>query len=193
MLMSTLFSLGGLPTHPQNPHSWRTTFSLLNDGNASMPERVKRPNPWRKMMMIMHFSPFPCYLVLRSLKHKHASQFDSVLCAYSSRHSASSTCHILSVCFISLSDCTKFYTFHIPLAELALLSRFLIRIIRLRYPVQIGSPVSHIYILPPIRRAHAIFFFHLLPSKKRESRSCAHLKYSGIKSRLILKIRDLMG
>jgi hypothetical protein len=22
-----------------------------NDGNASMPEKVKRPNPWRKMMM----------------------------------------------------------------------------------------------------------------------------------------------
>ena len=22
-----------------------------NDGNASMPEEVKRPNPWRKMMM----------------------------------------------------------------------------------------------------------------------------------------------
>jgi hypothetical protein len=22
-----------------------------NDGNASMPEQVKRPNPWRKMMM----------------------------------------------------------------------------------------------------------------------------------------------
>jgi hypothetical protein len=22
------------------------------DGNASMPEQVKRPNPWRKMMMI---------------------------------------------------------------------------------------------------------------------------------------------
>ena len=27
--MSTLFSLGGLPAHPQNPHSWRTSFSLL--------------------------------------------------------------------------------------------------------------------------------------------------------------------
>ena len=26
--MSTLFSLGGLPTHPQNPHSWRTSLSL---------------------------------------------------------------------------------------------------------------------------------------------------------------------
>jgi hypothetical protein len=23
-----------------------------NDGNASMPEHVKRPNPWRKMMMM---------------------------------------------------------------------------------------------------------------------------------------------
>jgi hypothetical protein len=24
-----------------------------NDGNASMPEQVKRPNPWRKLMMMM--------------------------------------------------------------------------------------------------------------------------------------------
>jgi hypothetical protein len=24
-----------------------------NDGNASMPEQVKRPHPWRKMMMMM--------------------------------------------------------------------------------------------------------------------------------------------
>jgi len=24
-----------------------------NDGNASMPEEVKRPNPWRKMMMMI--------------------------------------------------------------------------------------------------------------------------------------------
>ena len=23
-----------------------------NDGNASMPERVKRPNPWRRMMIM---------------------------------------------------------------------------------------------------------------------------------------------
>jgi hypothetical protein len=36
-----------------------------NDGNASMPERVKRPNPWRKkkkkmmrMMMLLHTSTF---------------------------------------------------------------------------------------------------------------------------------------
>jgi len=27
--------------------------ALGNDGNASMPERVKRPNPWRKMMMML--------------------------------------------------------------------------------------------------------------------------------------------
>ena len=24
-----------------------------NDGNASMPEQVRRPNPWSKMMMMM--------------------------------------------------------------------------------------------------------------------------------------------
>jgi hypothetical protein len=27
--------------------------ALGKDGNTSMPERVKRPNPWRKMMMMM--------------------------------------------------------------------------------------------------------------------------------------------
>jgi hypothetical protein len=27
--------------------------ALGNDGNASMPEQVKRPNAWRKMMMMM--------------------------------------------------------------------------------------------------------------------------------------------
>jgi hypothetical protein len=26
-----------------------------NDGNASMPEKVKRPKPWRKMMMTIGF------------------------------------------------------------------------------------------------------------------------------------------
>src|SRR5215468_3300304 len=106
LLMSALFSLGGLPARPQNPHTWRTSLSLLvwlltyvlsglggptrntntnktgstiskewttpdsqntpsstnlegeeivgapgNDGDASMPEQVKRPNPWRKRMI----------------------------------------------------------------------------------------------------------------------------------------------
>ena len=27
--------------------------ALGNDGNASMPEQVNRPNPWKKMMMLM--------------------------------------------------------------------------------------------------------------------------------------------
>jgi len=26
-----------------------------NDGNASMPEQVKRPNPWRKMIMMIFY------------------------------------------------------------------------------------------------------------------------------------------
>jgi len=34
-----------------------------NDGNASMPEQVKRPNPWRKkMMMMMNFFNKICRL-----------------------------------------------------------------------------------------------------------------------------------
>jgi hypothetical protein len=27
--------------------------ALGNDGKASMPEKVKRPNPWREMIMMM--------------------------------------------------------------------------------------------------------------------------------------------
>jgi hypothetical protein len=35
------------------------------DGNASMPEQVKRPNPWKKMMMMMiavTIAPLPTQL-----------------------------------------------------------------------------------------------------------------------------------
>jgi len=32
-----------------------------NHGNASMPEQIKRPNPWRKMMMMRMTSYFPIY------------------------------------------------------------------------------------------------------------------------------------
>ena len=31
-----------------------------NDGNASMPEQVKRPNPWRKMMMMIYMCVCVC-------------------------------------------------------------------------------------------------------------------------------------
>jgi hypothetical protein len=33
------------------------------DGNASMPEQVKRPNPWRKMMMMMMTVRYPLFSV----------------------------------------------------------------------------------------------------------------------------------
>ena len=33
-----------------------------NDGNASMPEQVKRPNPWRKMMMMV--------MMMMTISHK---------------------------------------------------------------------------------------------------------------------------
>jgi hypothetical protein len=44
------------------------------DGNASIPEQVKRPNPWRKMMMVM-MSTFRKYvekiqILLKSDKNK---------------------------------------------------------------------------------------------------------------------------
>jgi hypothetical protein len=36
-----------------NPEEEEIVDAPENDGNASMPEQVKRPNPWRKMMMMM--------------------------------------------------------------------------------------------------------------------------------------------
>ena len=46
------------------------------DGNASMPEQVKRPNPWRKMMMMMtmivHLVGF---IIRRSNYTSHVTDF----------------------------------------------------------------------------------------------------------------------
>jgi len=36
-----------------NPEDEDLVDALGNEGNASMPEQVKRLNPWRKMMMMM--------------------------------------------------------------------------------------------------------------------------------------------
>ena len=43
-----------LPNMPSttNPKYKEIVDAPGNDGNMSMPEQVKRPNPWRKMMMI---------------------------------------------------------------------------------------------------------------------------------------------
>jgi len=38
---------------PTNPGEEGIADAPGNDGNASMPEQVKRPNPWRKMVMKM--------------------------------------------------------------------------------------------------------------------------------------------
>jgi len=35
-----------------NPEGEEIVDALGNDGSALMPEQVKRPNPWRKMMMM---------------------------------------------------------------------------------------------------------------------------------------------
>jgi len=42
-----------------------------NDGNASMPEQVKRPNPWRKMMMI--YGKWQIKVVRRTKAALHAA------------------------------------------------------------------------------------------------------------------------
>jgi hypothetical protein len=36
-----------------NPEKEEIVDVPENDGNASMPEQVKRPNPWKKMMIMM--------------------------------------------------------------------------------------------------------------------------------------------
>jgi hypothetical protein len=36
----------------QNLEEEEIVDALGNDGNASMPEQINRPNPWRKMMMM---------------------------------------------------------------------------------------------------------------------------------------------
>jgi len=38
-----------------------------NDGNASMPEQVRRPNPWRKMMMAIAFVFTNCSVAVTTL------------------------------------------------------------------------------------------------------------------------------
>ena len=45
-----------LPKHALNnkPQGKRIVDAPGNDGNASIPEQVKRPNPWRKMMMTVY-------------------------------------------------------------------------------------------------------------------------------------------
>ena len=44
-----------LPKHTLNykPRGRRIVADPGNDGNASMPEQVKRPNPWRKIIIII--------------------------------------------------------------------------------------------------------------------------------------------
>jgi len=39
---------------PTNPEEEGMADAPGNDGDASMPEQVKRPNPWRNMMMMLN-------------------------------------------------------------------------------------------------------------------------------------------
>ena len=47
-----------------------------NGGNASMPEQVKRPNPWRKMMMMMMMMIITIYNHQTILYSTHVQYFD---------------------------------------------------------------------------------------------------------------------
>jgi len=52
--MSTLFS------STTNLEEEETVDAQGNDGNASISEQVKRPNPWMMMMMMINFINTPC-------------------------------------------------------------------------------------------------------------------------------------
>jgi hypothetical protein len=56
-----------LPKHALNyqPGGRRDLGCPTIDGNASMPEQVKRPNEWMVMMMIMIFVPLLCKAISR--------------------------------------------------------------------------------------------------------------------------------
>jgi len=49
---------------PSNTHLEEEEIvdDLGNDGNASMPEQVTRPNLWRKIMMMMTIQELLCHL-----------------------------------------------------------------------------------------------------------------------------------
>jgi hypothetical protein len=46
-----------------NPEDEAMADAPGKDGNASMPEQVKRPNPWRKMMMMITITVFVPFIV----------------------------------------------------------------------------------------------------------------------------------
>ena len=51
-----------------------------NDGNASMPEQVKRPNPWMMMMMMMiNFALCTRYYWDNQIKEDDRSLFEGVV------------------------------------------------------------------------------------------------------------------
>jgi hypothetical protein len=62
VLTSTLIFLGRVTSPsaktPIKKEEEEIVDAPENDGNASMPEQVKRPNPWRKMAMMMTMKLF---------------------------------------------------------------------------------------------------------------------------------------
>jgi len=46
--------------------------ALGNDDNASMPEQVNRPNPWRKLMMMMTMMMMTMMMMMMSVLIVHA-------------------------------------------------------------------------------------------------------------------------
>jgi len=55
LLSYGLLGLGGPEHKTINLEEEEIVDAPGNDGNASMPEQVKRTNPWRMMMMMMTF------------------------------------------------------------------------------------------------------------------------------------------
>ena len=70
--------------------------ALGNDDNASMPEQVKRPNPWRKIMMILY-----TYKELTLISDVYYQNLSYVLICNPYFYNLFYT-HIIHTCFISI-------------------------------------------------------------------------------------------
>ena len=58
-----------------NPEDEEIVDAPGKDGNASMPEQVKRPNPWRKMMMMTTFHTLHIDILLFFFNFQPTTQY----------------------------------------------------------------------------------------------------------------------
>jgi chorismate mutase len=62
-------------TRRENVEEEEIVGALGNDGNASMPKQVNRPNPWRKMVVMMRiFNKRQCSRMMRIFNKRQCSR-----------------------------------------------------------------------------------------------------------------------